>query len=260
VYRHQQPLFLFAPQQLLFGRLTQGDVAGHGGGADDQAVAIVHRRDGEADIAALAAPRDPHGVMVIEAAAALDSIEDQLPLAGAIRRNQHGHRLAQRVRRRVAEQLLGAGVPRSDRPVQGRADDRVAARRDDGREQRVSFDLELERLVGLGQRELPGLEPPLGRPHRFAQDDDRSAGQQVDADREGLLNRWPRADEAGAADEHLRRQEADHSGDERRAPAAVPRHERHRREHRRERESGAHQGVRRALTRTATATATSTTA
>jgi hypothetical protein len=79
---------------------------------------------------------DADGVEVLDGLAAPDAREDLGLFIQAIRRDEHGDRLADRFGRRMAEELLGSRVPGGDDPLEGRAHDGVVGGLDDRRQPR----------------------------------------------------------------------------------------------------------------------------
>src|SRR5580700_318796 len=116
---------------LMFGLFARGDVAGNLRGADDGAVRVPDRRDAERNRNAAAVFALPDGLVVIEAVAAPDALDDPRLLVLQLLRNQDGDRLADDVFGGVAEQALGGAVPADDDAVEVLADDGVAGRFDD---------------------------------------------------------------------------------------------------------------------------------
>src|SRR5207253_2160359 len=98
--------------------------------------AVSHRRDGQRDVDERAVLAPPHGLEVLHRFAAAETLQDTLLLLAPVGRNDEEDRLADRLGRRVAEELLGRPVPRRDGAVQRLADDRVVGRFHDGSESR----------------------------------------------------------------------------------------------------------------------------
>src|ERR1700722_6436600 len=119
---------------LMFGPLARSDVTGDLRGADDSTVRVLDRRDAQRnrDLAAVLALADR--LVVIEAGAAPDALEDFRLLVPQLRRNEDRDRLANDFFGRVAEQVFGGAVPADDDAVEGLADDGVAGRFDDAGE------------------------------------------------------------------------------------------------------------------------------
>src|SRR5580704_4107916 len=119
---------------LMFGPLARGDIAGDFRGADNGTVCVFDWRNAERNgkLAAVLALAD--GLVVIEAVAVPDAIEDLRFLVLQFRRNEDPDRFADDFFGRVTEQLLGGVVPADDDAVEILADDRVAGRFDDAGE------------------------------------------------------------------------------------------------------------------------------
>ena len=107
------------------------DVARDDRGPDDGALGVLERRDGDGDADRATVLGHPLGLVVVDALAGQDTIEDPALLAGAVGGDQDPDRLSDRLLRGVAVDPLGAGVPAGDDRVAILGDDRVVAVLDD---------------------------------------------------------------------------------------------------------------------------------
>src|SRR5205807_9690367 len=90
-----------------FRELAVGDVPGNLGCADDAPLAVPDRGDGDGNIHFPSIFSDPYRLEVIGRFTARNSSQDSRLLARALRRDQHGHRLAHRLLRGIAEYPFG---------------------------------------------------------------------------------------------------------------------------------------------------------
>ena len=134
VNAQQQPVGLFTVLQARFGRPACRNVAGRGRGAKGVAVAVVYRRHRERDIPQLARLGDAHHLEAFGTRTLPHAREQRQLLVVLIGWHQHHDRLADGFEGGVAEQPLGARVPRGNSPLECRADDRVFGGGDDRRD------------------------------------------------------------------------------------------------------------------------------
>src|ERR1700686_3364652 len=116
---------------LVLGLFARGDVASDLRRADDNTMRVPDRRDAERNRKPAAVFALADRLVVIEAVAAADALEDLRFLVVQLLRNEDSDRLADDVFGRVAEQPLGGAVPADDDAVEVLADDGVAGRFDD---------------------------------------------------------------------------------------------------------------------------------
>ena len=134
VTQHRQELVL-GPVRLLRLReqigplaldsLALGDVAGDLQDADDAPQRVLDRRDRQRDRHPRAVLAHPLGVEVFDRLAAAQAGHHLGGLRGVVLGDDQRDRLADRLRRRVAEDPLGGPVPGGDDTVERLADDRV---------------------------------------------------------------------------------------------------------------------------------------
>src|SRR5437016_7055483 len=98
--------------------LAVGDVPSNLGCADDAALAVPDRRDGDRDVDCPSIFADPYRLEMISHLTARNSSQDSRLLARTLRRDQHGHRLADGLLRGIAEQPFCAAVPTGDDAIQ----------------------------------------------------------------------------------------------------------------------------------------------
>src|SRR5690606_34637285 len=96
--------------------------------ADDPPRAVVDRRDHERDLDEAAVLATTHRLVMIDALAATDALEDGGLLVRPVIRNENYDRTAHGFLGRVAVDALGTAVPARDDAVEVRADDRIVAR------------------------------------------------------------------------------------------------------------------------------------
>src|SRR5690606_14563555 len=101
------------------------DVARNLRGADDAAVAVPQRRDGEGNIGKRAILALARGLEVFDLFPALDALEDGRLLVFALRRQEQVDRPADRLRGGVSIQAFRARVPGADDCAEVGAEDRV---------------------------------------------------------------------------------------------------------------------------------------
>src|SRR5262249_12887450 len=121
---------------------------------------VAQRRHGERYVDAAAILGDAHGLVMVDAFAALQPREDLPLLAVQFRRDNAKDRLADHLARLVAEDPRRARVPRGDAALDGFADDGVVGGYHDGRQaRRLKF-----RVVLLGDvhQEVDGADEPPG--------------------------------------------------------------------------------------------------
>ena len=118
------------------GPLPGGDVAGDLRGADDAALGVADRGDGQGDVERRPSFATRTVSKCSTRSPAAEPLQDRALLVQPLRRDDQGDRLADGLVGRVAEEPLGPGVPRADDAVERLADDGVVGRLDDGRQPR----------------------------------------------------------------------------------------------------------------------------
>ncbi len=136
----------------LLGALAVRDVACDLGGADDLAFHVADRRNGQRDVHIAAVLALAHRLVVVDAVAAPDALQDAGLLVQPLRRDQDDDGPADDLLRPVPEQPLCARVPAGDHAVQVLADDRVVGGGDDGGEMRGRIRNDRDRLLGRNRR------------------------------------------------------------------------------------------------------------
>ena len=119
-------------------------------------------RDGQRYFHAPAVLALANGLIVLDALAALDARKICWLLVLALRRNEDGNRLADRLFGLVAEKLLRPVIPRCDDAVQVFADDGVVRKLDDGGQ---ALRMALAKRLN---RRAHALLQPLGQPAKDA--------------------------------------------------------------------------------------------
>src|SRR6185437_8752720 len=128
------PVLDFIEQQFSrrLGLLALGNVAGDFRGADDAPFRFPDRRQGQRDVYLRAVLALANGLIVLNAVASPNALENAgflvLPLGG----DQDQHGLADDFLGSIAEQALGAPVPARDDTVEILADDCIVRRSDNG--------------------------------------------------------------------------------------------------------------------------------
>src|SRR5579884_1918865 len=152
-----------------FAAFRLGNVAGDLGSADDFAVRVLNRRDGERNVEQRAVFSAANGFEMIDALSPPQSREDLRLLIQAIWRNEHGDRFAHGFFRRVAEHPLRAFVPAHDDAVQIFADDRIVGGVDDGAQQqgRAFGSPAVRDIARNGELNRAAVGVPQRRPVRF---------------------------------------------------------------------------------------------
>ena len=125
----------FAREQgnLRFVAFALADVAGDLGGADDRALRILDGRDGQRNIDQAAIFALAHGLVVLDALARADALDDGVFFALQIGWDQGLDRFADHLFGQIAENPLRALVPAGDDAVEVLADDGVVGGFDDRR-------------------------------------------------------------------------------------------------------------------------------
>ena len=121
-------------QNFYFGCLSLGDVARDFCYPNNRAAAVLDRRNRRGNVYPLAILSYSDGFEMIDAFPARNSRQDVGFLSRALQGQEPVHRFAHRLCGRVAEQPLGAGIPRGHHPIQGLADDGVVGGLDHGRQ------------------------------------------------------------------------------------------------------------------------------
>ncbi len=124
-----------ARSQLALGALQLRDVAGDLRCPDDPSARIADRRNGDEDIDLRAVLATPHRLVMIDALSARDLGNDLVLFAHPVGRKEDGERTTEHLLGGVAEDCFRRPVPARHGAVQGLADDGVAGRLDDGREE-----------------------------------------------------------------------------------------------------------------------------
>ena len=143
------------------GPLAVGDVAADLRCADHLSRSVAQRRHGQRYVNAAAILGNAHGLVVIDAFAALQPREDLPLLAMQFGRDDPQDRLADHLARLVPEDARRARVPRGDAAIEGFADDGVVRRNDDGRQSR-RFEFGVVLLGDVHQQVDGANEPPRG--------------------------------------------------------------------------------------------------
>src|SRR5439155_26145389 len=112
-------------QQLLLDTLALGDIVGDRRGADDLAVRVEDRRDGERDLDVRAVLAHPGRLFALAALAAPHALEDAADLVDAVWGSEQGDRLPDHLLGGVPVQAGRGRVPAGDDPVYRLADDGV---------------------------------------------------------------------------------------------------------------------------------------
>ena len=213
--------------ELLLGELLLRDVAGNLGHPDDHAGRRFDRPDGDRDVDLSAALDGADSLEILDRL-----IDEQLRDHGRVRvadfrRNDDVDIVADRFRRRVAEETLGRRIPGRDGAVEGLADDRVAGQFDGGREHAPASDIpvqgELERaplvalldergglVAQLGRHSIPGGRISCHAPSQQKRQDrtDRNGGKPGQQDRHAGAAKGDPAKRGGEQGH------ADHRGDQ----------------------------------------------
>src|SRR3569833_46299 len=125
--------------QLCFGDLSICDVAGNLGGANDSALSVPQRgdRDGYVDSAAMFC--NTYRLEMIYCFTTRNTSQNLGLLRGPLRWDEHAHRLAHCLLRRIAEQPFRARIPTRDDAIQILTDDRFFRRNNERGQPRVLF-------------------------------------------------------------------------------------------------------------------------
>src|SRR5882762_1955624 len=106
-------------------------VASNVGCADDAALAVPDRRDSDGNVDLPSVLCIPYRLEMIGRLTARNPSQDRGLLARTLRRDQHGHGLAEGLLRAIAEQPFCAGVPTGDDAIQILACNRIVGGFDD---------------------------------------------------------------------------------------------------------------------------------
>src|SRR5690606_11476838 len=99
-------------------------------GADDAAGAVPDRRDAQRDIDQRSILAPTQGLVMVNALATSEALQDFRLLIGVFTGDQHGHRMSDDLVRGIAVHAFGGGVPRGDQPVERLGHDGVVGRID----------------------------------------------------------------------------------------------------------------------------------
>ena len=157
----QRRLLVGAPVHDRFRALARGHVAGDLRGADDRAVFVPHRRHGERNVNQPAVLAAPDRLVVLDARAGPDALQDLRFFALEMIGNDRGDRLADHFFGGISEQSLGARIPADDHAVEVLADDGVVGQFHDAGE--LPARLFAAALIGdVKERGDPAFDIPGG--------------------------------------------------------------------------------------------------
>src|SRR6516165_3399681 len=135
----QRHLLVGASRDNRLSALARCDVAGDFRGADDSATFVAHRGNGERYVDQTAVLAAPNGLVVLNALAAPDTLQDLRFFAFEMMRDDRGDRFTDHFFRGISEQMLGARIPADDGALEILADDRIVGRFDDAGELSACF-------------------------------------------------------------------------------------------------------------------------